>query len=38
MAIIDTILAQGAIRSLDRRKIAQRAAEESISSAEPLQN
>ena len=37
MAIIGAILAQGAIRFLDRQKREQRAAEKSISSAEPLQ-
>ena len=38
MAIIGAILAQGAIRFLDRQKREQRAAEKSISSAEQLQN
>jgi hypothetical protein len=38
MAIIGAILAQGAIRFLDRQKREQRAAEKSISPAEPLQN
>ncbi len=38
MAIIGAILAQGAIRFLDRQKREQRAAEKSIRPAEPLQN
>jgi len=38
MAIIGAILAQGAIRFLDRQKREQRAAEKSINPAEPLQN
>jgi hypothetical protein len=38
MAIIGAILAQGAIRFLNRQKREQRAAENSISTAEPLQN
>ncbi|MDH4482144.1 MAG: hypothetical protein QE279_05480 [Rhodoferax sp.] len=38
MAIIGAILAQGAIRFLDRQKREQRAAEKSISPAEPLQS
>ena len=38
MAIIGAILAQGANRFLDRQKREQRAAEKSISPAEPLQN
>jgi type II secretory pathway component PulJ len=38
MAIIGAILAQGAIRFLDRQKREQRAAEKSISSVEQLQN
>jgi len=38
MALIGAILAQGAIRFLDRQKREQRAAEKSISSAEQLQN
>lgn len=38
MAIIGAILAQGAIRLMDRQKREQRAAEKSISPAEPLQN
>jgi len=38
MAIIGAILAQGAIRFLDRQKREQMAAEKSISTAEPLQN
>jgi hypothetical protein len=37
MAIIGAILAQGAIRFLDRQKREQRAAEKSISTAEPQQ-
>ena len=37
MAIIGAILAQGAIRFLDRQKREHRAAEKSISPAEPLQ-
>jgi hypothetical protein len=35
MAIIGAILVQGAIRFLDRQKREQRAAEKSISTAEP---
>ncbi len=38
MAIIGAILAQGAIRFLDRQKRELRAAEKSIGNAEPLQN
>jgi hypothetical protein len=38
MAIIGAILAQGAIRFLDRQKREQMAAEKSINPAEPLQN
>jgi hypothetical protein len=38
MAIVGAILAQGAIRFLDRKKREQRAAEKSISTAEPPQN
>ena len=38
MAIFGAILAQGAIRFLDRQKREQRAAEKSINPAEPLQN
>jgi hypothetical protein len=38
MAIIGAILAQGAIRFLDRQKREQRAAEKSINPAGPLQN
>jgi len=38
MAIIGAILAQGAIRFVDRQKREQRAAEKSISTAEPPQN
>jgi hypothetical protein len=38
MAIIDAILALGAICFLDRQKRGQRAAEKSIRTAEPLQN
>ncbi len=38
MAIIGAILAQGAIRFFNRQKREQRAAENSISTAEPLQN
>ena len=37
MTIISAILAQGAIRFLDRQKREHRAAEKSISPAEPLQ-
>ena len=37
MAIVGAILAQGAIRFLDRQKREHRAAEKSISPAEPLQ-
>jgi hypothetical protein len=38
MAIIDGVLAQGAIRYLDRQKREQRAAQKIISPAEPPQN
>jgi len=38
MAIIDAVLAQGAIHYLDRQKREQRAAQKSISPAEPPQN
>ena len=38
MAIIGAILAQGAIRFLDRQKREQRAAEKTISTAEPVKN
>jgi hypothetical protein len=36
MSILGAILAQGAIRFLDRQKREQRAAEKSIDTAEPL--
>jgi hypothetical protein len=38
MAIIGAILAQGAIRLLDRQKRERKAAQKSVSPAEPLQN
>ena len=38
MAIIGAILAQGAIRFLDRQKREQRAAKKTISTAEPVKN
>ena len=38
MAIIGAILAQGAIRFLDRQKREQRAAKKTISIAEPVKN